>query len=129
MKKGFAEPFSCSAIRERPTRFKGEGIQLFDVGKQVNESPFWVVACTCTDSSTGDHTVHHPKGPDISLEPGSSDNIISQPVPVQDAERPKQGRQVCQTTTSTPCQKVYLFPSCSVQKNSSTCCAGQIHLT
>lgn len=49
MKKGFAEPVSCSAIRERPTHYKEEGIQPFDVGKQGNGSPFWAVACTCAE--------------------------------------------------------------------------------
>lgn len=86
--KGFAGTVSCSAVRGRPPCYKEEGIQPFDLRIQGNESPFWTVAHTCTESGTGDYIVHCPRGLYVSLEPGSSGNIISQPVPVQDTKTP-----------------------------------------
>lgn len=63
--KEFAEPVSCFAVREKPTHYKKEGIQPFDVGNQGNESPFWTLACTCRVAqkttpfiAPGAHTFH-----------------------------------------------------------------------
>lgn len=79
--------------------------------KRRNPSFWWGQARECLLLDTdgmGDCAVHHPRGPHASLEPVSS-GIISQPVPIWYAARPKQGGQACWTATSMACQVNYTF--------------------
>lgn len=118
MKKRLAEPVSYSAIRERPTCYREEGIHHFDVGKQGNVS-FWTQMAWVTV---------------LFITPGAH----MPPLTCEFWHLPPCSHMICCKTQAgwtglldyhqhgLP-GELHLFPGCFVQENSSTFCAAEIH--